>query len=149
MAESNELNETDRDAARRALARNWPELKAGTAQYAAMFEALTEFHRLTGTEKFDLRYNLRPPKDRTEEWTQQFMHGRLTEDQLHASLKADAERPLDIEMLTAFHNAYQDNLAHFSGVLQHCVPKPSEERSSAWKEHERAIDGHISVLRGR
>jgi len=61
------VDEVDREAARRALARNWPDLEQTNPKYAALLEALSGFHRLSGTDNFELRYNLRPPKDRTEE----------------------------------------------------------------------------------
>lgn len=143
------VDDDDRDAARRALARNWPNLEQTCPKYAALLEALAEFRRLFGAESFELRYNLRPPKDRTEEWTQQFMHEEITETELRARLKADAERAIDLEMLTTFCDAHQDNLAHYSGVLQKAVLKPREAGTSACRAKEKAIDEHIAVLRGK
>ncbi len=140
------VDENDRNAARRALARNWPDLKQGEPKYVAVVEALAKFHRLFGADRFELRYNLRPPKDRTEEWTRQVMHGQITEEQFRSYLKADAERPLDVEMLTAFHGAYQDDLAHYSGVLQQAVLKPSDG-ASVWRDKEQAIDEQVAALR--
>ena len=144
-----EVNENDRDAARRGLARNWPDLEPSGPKYVGLHEALAKFHHLFGADSFELRYNLRPPKDRTEEWTKQFMHGQITVSELRARFKADAQRPIDLEMLTAFCDAYQDNLAHYSGVLQNAVPKPSEAGTSAWRAKEKAIDEHIAVLGGK
>jgi hypothetical protein len=149
MPDPETLSEVDQDAARRALARNWPELKPETVKYNAFFEALAGFHRLFGTKKFELRYNLRPPTNRTEEWTQQFMHGQIDEVGLRERLKQDAERPIDLEMLTTFHDAYQENLEHYSGVLQHAVSRPSEQDSATWKDHEKAIESHVAALRGK
>lgn len=144
-----EENEQDREAARRALACNWRHLETSTLQYSALLPALARLHRLFGADSFELRYNLRPPKDRTEEWTKQYMHGQITETELRDRFKSDTERPIDLEMLTAFCDAYHDNLAHYSGVLQSAVLRPSDEGTSAWRDKEQAIDGHIAVLRGK
>ncbi len=77
------------------------------------------------------------------------MHGQITETELRARLKADAERPIDLEMLTSFCNAYEENLAHYSGVLQNAVLKPSDTGTSVWRVNEKEIDDHIAVLRGK
>lgn len=139
-------DDIDREAARKALARNWPNLDASSSQYAALCEGLAEFHHRFGAESFELRYNLRPPRDRTELWIQQEMRGQITEAELQSRLKADAERPIDLEMLTGFFNAYQERLKHYSGVLQKAVIKPSEAGTSIVQENENAIENHISAL---
>lgn len=144
-----EVNDREHDAARRALACNWPHLETESPKYAALLQGLASLHHLFGTDSFELRYNLRPPKDRTEEWTKQHMHGQITDSELRDRLKADAERPLDLEMLTAFCDSYQDNLAHYSGVLQSAVQWPIDQGTSAWRTKEKAIDEHIAVLRGK
>lgn len=144
-----EVNDKDRDAARRALACNWPDLEQTSTKYASLLEGLAKFHHLFGADSFELRYNLRPPKDRNEEWTKQYMHDQITETELRDRVKADAERPIDLEMLTAFCDAYQDNLAHYSGVLQNAVLRPSDEGTSAWRTKEKVIDEHIAVLGGK
>ena len=143
------VDENDRNAARQALARNWPDLDPTCPKYTAMIETLAESHHLSGAENFELRYNLRPPRDRTERWTQQFMHEEITEAEFRARLKADAERPIDLEMLTAVHDAFQSQLSHYSGVLQKAVLKPSEAGTATWREKGQAIDEHIAALRGK
>lgn len=143
------VDDNDREAARRALARNWPHVGHTHPKYAALLEPLADFHRLFGADSFELRYRLRPPKDRTEQWEQQYMHGEITQTELRDRLKADAERPIDAEMLTSFCDCFQDRLAHYSGVLQNAVLLPSEECSSTCRAKEKAIDKHISVLRSK
>lgn len=143
------VNETDREAARRALARNWPNLEQASPKYAALLEGLAGFHHLFGIDRFELRYNLRPPKDRTEEWTRQLDREQITEAEFRDRLRADAERPIDLEMLTTFCDAYQAKLAHYSGVLQNAVLKPHQEGTSAWRVNEKAIDDHVAVLRSK
>jgi|GEM_PF-6713712 hypothetical protein len=139
-------DDIDREAARKALARNWPNLEPSSSQYAKLCEGLAEFHHRFGAESFELRYNLRPPKDRTELWVQQEMSGQITEEELRSRLKADAERPIDLEMLNAFYAAYQERLKHYSGVLQKAVIRPSEAGTLVVQENEEAIEEHISAM---
>lgn len=143
------VDETDRQAARSALARNWPDLDQASEKYGPLLEALAEFHRHFGSERFELRYNLRPPRDRAEDWTRQCMHGQITEEELRDRLKADAERPIDLEMLTSFSRAYQDRLADYSAVLRNAARRPHEIGTSAWREHEETIDRHVAALNAK
>ena len=143
------VNEIDRDAARRALARNWPNLDQASPKYGAMLKALAELHRRMGVDVFEVSYNLRPPKDRTEEWGRQFMQGEIRLAEFGMRLKAEAERPIDLEMLTTFCKAYEENLSHYSGVLQKAVLRPEQVGTSAWRENEKAIDEHVAILCGK
>jgi hypothetical protein len=139
--------DVDLDAARRALARNWPDLTAASPKYQTFLEALAEFHHEFGTESFELRYNLRPPKNKVEEWTQQVMHEKITESEYAAKLKADAERPLDLEMLTDVCESYERRLEHYSRMRQEVVPHPRkhhDQRSKA--EQEETVDKHVAAL---
>ncbi len=142
------VNESDREAAGRALAQNWPDLESANPEYAALLEALSEFHHLFGADSFELRYNLRPPRDRTEEWTLQFMHGQITEKELRARLKEHAQRPIDLEMLTTFCNTYEDDLVHYSDVLRKTVLKPSDASNSARRARAQEIDEHVAAISG-
>ncbi len=139
------VNEMDREAAHRALARNSPHLDSNGAKYAMLLETLAEFHRQFGSESFELRFNLRVPRDRVEEWNRQYMHGEISQDELRDHLKADAERPIDLEMLTILSDAIRDRLLHFSGVIQEVIPRPREAGTSAWRKQERRIDQHVDA----
>ncbi len=143
------VNEGDRQAARQALARNWRTLETRNPKYAALLEALAQFHHRSGAESFELRYNLRPPKDRTEVWTSELMQGQITEAEFERRVKADAERPIDLDMLKTFCDAYEDNLSHYSGVLQRAVATQQQAGALAWRENEKAIDDHVAALRGK
>ncbi len=143
------ITEADRNAAGRALSRNWPQLLPSSPQYVALAESLAEFHQIFGTDKFELRYHLRPPKNRGEEWEQQVIRGEITLEELRHRLKADAERPIDMEMLTTFCNAYQDHLANYSGVLQESVRKPYQMSASVHRAQEKAIEKHLETLQGK
>lgn len=146
---SRRITEADRNAAGRALSRNWPNLLPSSSQYVALAESLAEFHHIFGADKFELRYNLRPPKNRGEEWELQVIRGEMTVDEFRRRLKADAERPIDMEMLTTFCNAYQDHLANYSGVLQESVRQPYQMSASENRAQENAIEKHIEILQGK
>jgi ATP-dependent Clp protease ATP-binding subunit ClpA len=139
------IDDTDREAARSALARNWPNLEASSDKYATLLQALANFHRF-GPESFELRYQLRSPKNRVEEWNRQLMHGEITEEELGNRLKADAERPIDLEMLTAFTDAYQERIAHYSRTIQEAIPHSPPGERSAWRKQERSVDNQIAAL---
>jgi hypothetical protein len=142
-------DEADWEAARRALARNWLNVEPSSVRYTDLLKGLAECHRRFGSDKFELRYNLRPPKNRVEEWTRDCFQGVLSEAELAARLKADAERPIDLEMLTSFHDAYDRQVVHYSAVLQKAVVTPSEAVALDWKVREQEIDAHIVALDGR
>jgi hypothetical protein len=143
------INEKDREAARRALARNSPHLDSKGAEYAKLLEVLAEFHRQFGSESFELRFNLRVSRNRVEEWNRQYMHGEISQDELRDRLKADAERPIDLEMLTILSDAIRDRFLHFSGVIQEVIPRPREAGTSTWRKRERRIDQHVDALRDK
>ena len=148
--QSHESNQPACEAARRALARNWPDLEStNPTKYEAMLEGFAHMYEFFGPEKFELHYNLRPPKNRTELWTRQCMQGQITQAEFAALLKQDAERPIDLEMLTSFHEAYQANLEHYSSILGIAVVAPSEMNTSAYRKKEEAIDEHVAVLKGK
>jgi hypothetical protein len=141
------IEELDRQAARRAMARHWPTLEQSSPKYTAMLESLAGVHSIAGADDFELRYGLRPPKDRAKEWTLQFMREEISSEELGARLKADAERPIDLEMLTTFCDSYQDNLEHYSGILQNAVISPREAADDQlWRAREKIIEEHIEAL---
>lgn len=143
------IGDSDRDAARRALALNWPRLDQSSAKYQSLLDTLADFHSFCGTDTFELRYNLRPPKNRTEECTRQLMHEEITKSEFGARLKSDAERPIDLEMLTSFCDVYQERMVHYSAVLQKTMLSPGERNESAYRVNENEIDDHIASLRGK
>jgi hypothetical protein len=143
------LNPAAEEAAHRALARNFPDLAPTNPKYAALLEGLSNMYERFGPEKFELHYNLRPPKDRAELWTRQCFQGKITQAEFAALLKQDAERPIDLEMLTSFHDAYQANLEHYSSVLTTAVVAPREISAATYGKKEHAIEEHIAVLTGK
>ncbi|MGE0536213.1 MAG: DUF4365 domain-containing protein [Pirellulales bacterium] len=78
------------------------------------------------------------------------MHGEITETEYGALLKADAERPIDLEMLTAFHDGYRSKLSHYSGILQGAAQASySSGNRDSWIDQERDIDAHVDALDGK
>src|SRR5690606_5954286 len=107
MTSSIETEETSAKAlALKALALRCPDQQPGTPKYAALLEGLTGMCERFGPQKFALFYGLRPPANSAEEWMRDHLQGRITEAELRDRLKRDAERPIDLEMLTAFHEAF-------------------------------------------
>ncbi len=145
---SSTVDESDRIAAERALARNWPVMGVTDPKYASMLEALACLHRRMGADRFELRYNLRPPKGRAEQWLRQLMHRQIRDQEFLKRAKADAERPIDLEMLKTFHDAYQDQLSHYSMIMQRAVLTP-EQLHDRHRRHaaEEAIDAHVESLK--
>lgn len=142
------VDESDLIAAERALARNWPAMGVTDPKYKSMLEALACLHRRMGADRFELRYNLRPPKGRAEEWLRQLMHGQITDQEFLKLAKADAERPIDLEMLKTFHHAYQDQLSHYSMILQRAVLTPEQAHDRRQRQAaEEAIDAHVGSLK--
>lgn len=133
----------------RAIKQCRPEIQPGTAEHTAILEGLQAMCQHLGARKFELYYNLRPPSSRTEEWMRDCYQGRITEDELHDRLKRDAERPIDLEMLTAFHEAVEANLRHYSDILQKAVIRPSEDSRALRARRTREIDAHVSCLKAK
>ena len=142
-------NDVDFDAARRALARNWPDLAEGSPKYLAFCKSLAEFHREFGVESFELRYGLRPPKDQLEEWDLQFMQGAISEEQFGALLKADAERPIDLKMLDQVHGCYESSLENYSKILQGVVLTDASQGDRDDRHRHLKVDQSIAALSGK
>jgi hypothetical protein len=104
--QNEELNAHDWDAAKRALLQNWPGLKPSDPQHDAILEGLAHMHQYFGQKAFELHYNLRLPNSRLEEWQRDFFQRKITQEEYRNRLKSDAERPIDLEMLRSFHDAY-------------------------------------------
>jgi len=78
------------------------------------------------------------------------MHGKLTDAELTAKLKADAERPIDLEMLTSVFEGYEGSLQHYSAILREAVPQPRKQGDRrALFEQERTIETHVASLGGK
>ena len=99
-----------------------------------------------GAVRSGLKYNLRQPKNQIEVWEQELAQGKITLREFGARLKADALRPIDLEMLTALFKASEAELNHYAGALQNAVIQPHEINTSVSREKERIIDGHIAAL---
>lgn len=137
------------ELALKALKQCWPNLEPSAMEYSAILDGLRSMCRHIGARKFELYYNLRLPSDRVEEWMRDCYQGRISEAGLRDRLKGDAERPLDLEMLTTFHEAFEANLLHYSAVLQKVVIRPSEDRNALRTRRRREISAHIKQLRAK
>jgi len=137
-------------AAEEVLALLMPALVRSTPEYEEKRRALAEFRAEVGKDRFDLRYSLRPPRSAVEQAELDFMQGRITEDQFRKMLKADAERPIDVEMLDAFRDAYEERLAAYSRMLQAVIAIATDQRDpDAWRRREAEVDEHVAAMEAK
>jgi hypothetical protein len=148
--ENKALTERDFQVAQQALVYNWPELQTESSEYTVRMEVLAKIHQHFGHDKFELYYNLRPPLDKKEEWYRELMQGGITEEELKDRLRSDANRPIDIEMISTFHAAYEDNVRDYSEVLQTIISIAREQDcSTVCAKTEREVDEHIEAFGGK
>ena len=73
--------------------------------------------------------------------------GRLTADQVRERLKADAERPIDLDMLIVFCDAYEERLCAYSDLLQTVVEIATDQREpDVWQRREIEVDEHANRM---
>jgi hypothetical protein len=147
--EKRQWSEADYEEADRAMPRHWPSLKPTEPKYGMIRDFLAWYHHEFGKDSFELRYSLRPPKNRTEELTRQYMAEQISEEELGARLKADAERPIDLEMLTEFHRAYEAKLEIYSRILQALATQVGEAIPRDERKRDREIDTLVAELDGQ
>jgi len=137
----------DFGAAEKVLARLMPSLEPGTLEYRDKRQALGMLRARCGKDMFELRYGLRSPKNSVEQAEADFVQERITQEQLAMVLKADAERPLDIEMLDAFHEAFEKRLMAYSRMLQAVIAIVTDQREhEAWRRREAEVDSHVEEM---
>ncbi len=73
--------------------------------------------------------------------------GRITLDQLRERLKADAERPIDMDMLRDFCDAYERRVCAYSSLLRSIVEIATDQRDSdARGRRETEVDAHVTRM---
>jgi len=135
------------DAAERALALCCPGLSSSSAEYGARLKSLAEFHAKFGRDRFELFFGLRQPRTKEEEWARDCQHGKITLEELGRRLKQDAERPLDLEMLTTFHEHCNRNIAHYSSLIRAAADALRPQCTLPEIEtNERTIAQHVKAM---
>lgn len=132
-----------------ALKRNWPTLQPDTLEYEIKLRALENFLVKFGRNKFELYYNLRSPINRVEEWSRDFMQGKISHDELKTRLRHDAERPIDLEMLKIFHETLNSKLEHYSRILQAMSRVVNNQQNiDSWEDGqiEDELDLHVEAI---
>lgn len=67
--------------------------------------------------------------------------GQITIDEMRARLKADAERPVDQDLVREFCDAYEQRVHAYSGMLQTIVEiAPDRRNPETWRERECDVD---------
>jgi len=133
--------------AQRALVKNWPEADLNLPITHERIKALAAMCEHSGKEKFELYYNLRKPKERLEEWNRDFFQQRLSAEEYKTCLKNDVDRPVDLDMVTTFHEAIQEKIEHYSVTLQTISQIVSDQRNpDIWVKLEPIVDEHVSAI---
>ena len=137
-------------AAEEVLARLMPSLDQDAHEYHDKRQALAQRRAKVGGDRFDLRHGLRPPRNAFERVNVDFLQGRITQDQFREAWKADAGRLIDIEMLNAFCNAYEDRLQSYSRMLQTVIAIATDQRKpDAWRRREAEVDRHVEEMKAK
>jgi polyhydroxyalkanoate synthesis regulator protein len=72
------------------------------------------------------------------------------QERAHETWKADAGRPVDIEMLDAFCDAYEDRLQSYGRMLQAVVAIATDQREpDAWRRREAEADRHVEEMKAK
>ncbi len=145
-----EPSDDDFRAAEEVLAQRMPSLQRSTPKYEKMRQALAMLRAEAGKDGFDLRYGLRKPRSSVEQMEADLFQGRVTEDQARDMLKADAERPIDVAMLDAFRDAYEERLLTYSQMLQTVVAIATDQRDpDSWRRRETEVDSHVAAMKAK
>jgi hypothetical protein len=137
-------------AAEEVLALLMPALVRSAPEYEEKRRALAAYRAEVGGDRFGLRYGLRQPRNPAEQAEADFMQGRITEDQFREMLKADAERPIDVAMLDAFRDAYEERLLAYSRMLQTVIAIATDQREpDAWRRREAEVDRHVEAMKAK
>lgn len=76
-----------------------------------------------------------------------FADGHITLDQMRERLKADAERPMDMDMLRVFCDAYERRVCAFSSMLKTIVEIATDQHDpDAWRCRETEVDGQVAGM---
>lgn len=76
--------------------------------------------------------------------------GRMTLEQMRERLRADAERPIDLDMVRTFCGAYEQRLLAYSAMLQIIVEIATDQRDpDAWRRREVEVDEQVDRVMGK
>jgi len=127
-----------------------PALERDAPGYEEKRRALAAHRAELGGERFDLQYGLRKPRNPAEQAEADFAQGRITYEELGQALKADAERPIDLAMLDAFQDAYEERLQAYGRVLQRIIAIATErDQPGAWRRREAEVDRHVEAMEAK
>jgi len=73
--------------------------------------------------------------------------GRITLEQMRERLKADAERPIDVDMVRTFCDGYEQGLLAYSAMRQTIIGIATDQRDpDAWRRRETEVDAHVDHM---
>jgi hypothetical protein len=127
----------------------WPP-SAGSKRYERVRQSLAARRAELGADEFDLRYGLREPRSSSERLSFALYQGEISESEFRSRSQADAQRPIDTDMLRGFCDAYEYRLNLYGEMLQTIAEIATDERTSAsWQHRESEIDRHVERLTGK
>jgi len=122
----------------------------GTQDYRDRLQTVAEHRAHMGGDAFDLCYGRRTPRNANEQAEADFYQGGSSKEEHGAYLKADAERPIDAEMLTAFCDAYEERVQAYSRMLKAVVSIATDQLDSyARQEREPEVDRHVKAMKAK
>ena len=138
-----ELLEEDFEAAREAINRN-PEY--GECEEIAL-QHLAELHARHGEMQFQLRFNLREPRNRVERALVQHWSGEISLDEFLQRTREEKSRPLDLELVRSYYEFLEHLLSLYSRLLQVAIEVEHEQRNpQSWHMKERRADRYAREM---
>lgn len=118
-----------------------------SAQRGELLQKYAKLRTAIGADRFDLLFGLRAPRTRSEQLTVQHHRREISDDEFRAGLKADAERPIDREMLDAFHNETLQQVVLYGKMLKTIVQIATNQRDpNCWRHRETEVDELVSAM---
>lgn len=134
-------------AAEATIARMESPPAKGTQVYERVRLFHAEYRARTGGDKYDLHYGLRQPRNRSEQLKVDFWRGKITEAQFRDGWKADANRPIDLEMLQIFFDGEEERLQAYADMRQTVIAIATDQRNpDSWQHREAEVDQHVDRM---
>ena len=137
-------------AARDLVAARYPDLRPGTPEHAERVSAHADFYERCGKDRAEFLLGVRPPRDRYEQWQADEWAGRITSDEHRLLWEADAERPVDAEMLARFDAAFRDRLERHIDAMRAVLGAATAGTYLAPEEYEavrQRVTGFLDAAR--
>lgn len=89
------------------------------------------------------------PEELLDQLEAELAAGRITHEQMRQHVKADAERPIDLGMLRAFCDAWEQKVVAYGAMLRTIAEIATDRRRpDPWRQEAR-VDPHVERMTGR